>query len=132
MQLEKIYNRYDHFFLTFEERTTKETAKKENVYFIKNPKRNLPNAFICFIQSLVVFLKEKPNIVISTGAGVTVFICYIARFFMRKVIFIESFSRVTEPSITGRLVYPISNLFIIQWKPLIKFYKKAVYGGLIF
>ncbi len=132
LQLKRIYKKYNHFFLTFKEHTTKNLSKNENVYFIVNPKRNLIASFISFFQSLYIFLLEKPDIIISTGAGVTIFICYLAKFFMKKVIYIESFSRVTEPSFAGRLAYPISDLFIVQWEPLLKFYKNAVYGGSIF
>jgi hypothetical protein len=51
---------------------------------------------------------------------------------MRKVIYIESFSRINRPSLAGRLGYLVADLFIVQWKPLLKFYKKAKYGGTIF
>ena len=132
LELENIYNKYDHFFLTFKERTTKHLEKKEKVYFIENPKRNFFDTIISFFQSLFIFLKEKPNLIISTGAGVTIPICYLAKLFMRKVIYIESFSRVNHSSLAGRLGYLVSDLFIVQWKPLLKFYKKAKYGGSIF
>lgn len=107
-------------------------TKDHKVYFITNFRRNFVKVFLTIIQSLAVFLKEKPDVVISTGAGITIPICYLAKIFGKKVIFIESFSRVTQPSIAGMVAYPASNLFIVQWKPLLKFYKRAVYGGTIF
>jgi len=118
--------------LTFKELTTKNLGKKEKVHFIINPKRSLLDTLISFFQTLFIFLKEKPDIIISTGAGVTIPICYLAKLFMRKVIYIESFSRVNHPSFAGRLGYLVADLFIVQWKPLLKFYKKAKYGGSIF
>lgn len=132
LQLENIYKKYNHFFLTFKERTTISLIKNNRVYFVANPRRNPIKLVMALFQSILVFLKEKPNVIISTGAGVTIPICYLAKLFDKNVIYIESFSRVTEPSIAGRIAYPISDLFIVQWKPLLNFYKKAIYGGPIF
>jgi len=111
---------------------SKELLKKERSYFIKDVKRDILSLILNFFQSLLVFLIEKPKITISTGAGVTFFICVLSKLFGGKVIFIESFSRVNYPSLTGRIVYHLSDLFIVQWEFLLKFYKKAVYGGSIF
>lgn len=101
------------------------------MYFVENPGRN-PLKFITHsIKSLFILLKERPNVIITTGAGLVVPICFMGKFLFRsKIIFIETFSRIDTPSLTGRLVFHISDLFIIQWKQLKKFYgDKAVYGG---
>ena len=132
LQLENFYKKYDHFFLTFKERTTIKLTENNRVYFIINPRRNPIKWFIAFLQSILVFLKEKPTVIISTGAGVTIPIIYLAKFFGKKTIYIESFSRIIKPSMAGIVAYPVSDLFIVQWKPLLKFYKNAVYGGSIF
>lgn len=132
LQLESIYKKYDHFFLTFKKTTTESLANKEKVYFVTMPGRNPLKILSCLIQSLIILLKQNPDVVISTGSGVTFPICFYAKFFGKKVIYIESFSRVDSPSFTGRLLYRFSDLFIIQWKPLLKYYKNAIYGGPIF
>ena len=85
-----------------------------------------------FFRALKILMREKPDAVIATGADVTVPVCYAAKLLGKKVIFSESFCRPYSASISGRLVYPIADLFIIQWKELGKFYPKAVYGGSIF
>lgn len=132
LQLKKIYQRYNHFFLTFKRLMSEELSKKEKVYFIKDPERNPLKFIINFFESFIVFLKEKPDLVIANGGGVVVPFCFISKLFGKKIIFIESFSRVYEPSISGKLIYPISDLFIVQWKLLLKYYEKAKYGGSIF
>jgi len=132
LQLENVYKKYDYFFLTFRKTTTQSLARKEKVHFVIMPERNLLKILLSFLQSLVIFFKENPDIIVSTGSGVTFPICFYARIFGKKVIYIESFSRVNFPSFTGRLLYRISDLFIVQWKPLLRYYKNAVYGGPIF
>jgi beta-1,4-N-acetylglucosaminyltransferase len=70
-------------------------------------------------------------VIISTGAGVAVPTCFLGKFlFKSKFIFIESFCRIKEPSLSGKLIYPIADLFFVQWKNLLNFYgKKAIYRG---
>lgn len=132
LQLEPLYKNYGHFFITFSRQDSESALKNEKVYFIPRPARNPFTTIADFFRALKILLKEKPDAVIATGADVTVPICYAAKLLGKKVIFSESFCRPYSPSISGRLVYPIADLFIIQWKDLAKFYPKAVYGGSIF
>lgn len=135
-QLEKLYKQYEYFYITENTEITKKLSNKEKVYFLKiNERTNSLFIFILFwnfIASLKVFIKEKPDIIISTGANAAVPMCYIAKIFRKKVVFIESFAKVSTPTLSGRLVYPIADLFIVQWESLLKFYPKAVYGGAIY
>jgi len=69
-------------------------------------------------------------VVITTGAGVAVPICLFAKiFFNSKIIFIESFSRIYEPSSTGKILYNFADLFFVQWPTLKKRFKRAIYAG---
>jgi UDP-N-acetylglucosamine:LPS N-acetylglucosamine transferase len=130
--LKDIYSRYSYFFVTFYSKPLEEFSKKERVYFITDTKRNLFLIIKNLFQSFKIYLKEKPDIVITTGAGVAIPMCYVSKIFGCKIIFIEDFCKVRKPSISGRLVYPIADLFIIQWRYLKRFYKKAIYGRQIF
>ena len=87
---------------------------------------------VLWIQSLKIILEEKPDGVISTGALATFPICVLAKLFGKKVIYIESFARVDEPSLTGKLMYHVADLFIVQWEEMLEFYPNAIYGGGIF
>jgi len=111
---------------------TEDLTREEKVVFIEDTERSPLRLLKNTIQSFSVFLRERPNVIIANGGGFTTPFCYIAKLFRRRIIFIESFSRVDHPSISGRVLHPISDLFIVQWKPLMKYYKKAVYGGSIF
>lgn len=128
--LKDLFNKYDHFFVTFKRQDSIELSKKEKVYFIEDPKRNPIKLFKNIFQSLFIFLKEKPSLVISTGAGVVVPFCYFAKLFGSKIIFIESFCRTDIPSFSGKMIYPIADLFFVQWKMLSQKYgKKAIFAG---
>lgn len=132
LQLEPFYGKREHYFVTFRRPDSESLAKREKVFFIERPARN-PLAFILNkIQALQIILKEKPDLVISTGADVALTTCWWAKLLGKKVIFIESFCRPYVPGITGKLVEPVADLFIVQWKPVQKHYRNAVYGGPIF
>lgn len=132
MQLEEFYGKRDHFFLTFNRPNSVELAKRERVYFVLDPKRNPAGFLVNFFQSIFVFLKEMPDAVITTGAGGAFPVSLIARFFGKKVVYIESFCRINSPSWSGKFFYYISSLFLVQWPQQKKFFKKAKYFGAVF
>ncbi len=131
-QLSDVYSKYPHFYISFKRPDTLSLSKKEKVYFISRPARNPFITILSFFQTLKIFLKEKPNLVLTTGADVSLASCFFAKLFGAKLIFIESFCRTEKPSLTARLVYPFADLFIYQWKQMKKFFPKGVYGGSIF
>lgn len=121
---------HDIFYITF---LREDTKSLKNAYFVRDPKRN-PLALIKnIIQTSKILAKEKPDALISTGAGVAVPACYIAKIMGKKVIFLESFCRVSTPSLSGRLVYPVADVFLVQWKEMLsKYGSKAKYWGAVF
>ena len=132
LKLSPSYKKFTHYYVLMYKPIIDEFIRKENVYLVTSPERNPFSFFINIIESARVFLKEKPDVIISTGAGVAIATCYIAKLFRKKVIYIEDWCIVDHPSVTGRFVYPISDLFIIQRKHLVKYYPKAVFGGELF
>ena len=58
--------------------------------------------------------------------------CYLGKIFGSKIIYIETFANRNTKTATGRLIYPIADLFIVQWKEMLKIYPKAVLGGSIY
>ena len=102
------------------------SKKKSNDYNIMHTRRNFFRIIINFYQSFKILLKEKPKLIISTGADVCLGTIILGKlFFKTHVIFIESAANVVTPTLTGRISYFFSDLFIIQHKDLIKYYPKA-------
>ncbi|MFH1751986.1 MAG: PssD/Cps14F family polysaccharide biosynthesis glycosyltransferase [archaeon] len=130
LQLKDFYKKHDYFFITFKRKDSETLLDKK--YFVVCPRRNPLKLLVSFFQSLKILLKEKPDLIVSTGADVTVPVCFIGKLMGRKIVFIESFCRPLKPGISGKLVHPIADLFIVQWKEMLKFYPKAVYGEWIF
>lgn len=122
----------DKYFVTFWADSLKQFIRKHKVYCISHPRRNPFRLLKNCVDALLLLLKEKPDLIVSTGADVAVSTCILGKLMRIKMVYIESGGYVTTPSISGRLVYPFANLFIVQWEPALKNFPKAVYGGPLF
>lgn len=131
MRLLDAFEVHNYFFVTYNSGAKKNL---KNAYFIKFEGWDLKGK-ILLIKSILkatqILLKERPDVIISTGGGeIAVPFCYIGKIFGAKVIFIETLARITNPSGGGRLVYPVADLFLVQWESLLKKYgNKAKYWG---
>ena len=120
---------YRKYFVTYRSPHLNKIAEQVKIYFVTHSKRNpilvLRNAF----ESLKILLKEKPDLIISTGADVAVPTCILGKLLGKKLVYIESGGQVYTPSLSGRIVYRFADLFMVQWKPGLKNFPKARYGG---
>jgi beta-1,4-N-acetylglucosaminyltransferase len=83
-------------------------------------------------QTCRILRRARPDVILSSGPSVAVPACILGRVLGRRVIFVETGSRVTALSMTGRIVYPFCHLFFVQWPDLVKRYRKATYAGRLF
>jgi len=124
--------KHEIVFFTFRIGNIRSVPKKYKTIYTINPSRNIFKFFKVIKNSISFLKKEKPKVIISSGGGVAVPLCTLAKLLNKKLIFIETSSRIDKPSITGKILYPFANLFFVQWKSLLKKYgKKAIYGGLL-
>lgn len=110
---------------------TRESLKGEKVFCLVDPHGSLLKYVLNLFQSLILLLKVRPSYVINTGGGMTIATSLLGKLLGAKLIYVESGARVHTPSKTGKLLYKYSDLFIVQWKPLLEYYPNAVYGGLL-
>lgn len=131
LELKGVYEKYEHFFVTNPGTQTVSALANERKYFI--PERVKKGIFLKqLFMSLKILLKEKTDVIITTGSGDTFWICLIGKLLGKKIICIESVSRVTSPSKFGKVAYRFADLFIYQWEKLRRYYPKGIYGGIIF
>lgn len=137
LELENVFKNYHYHIVTEKSVITENLKEKYPVSMLMQGGRNYPIRYLFkftynSIKSLIIFLCQRPDIVITTGAHTAVPMCYLAKLFRRKVVFIESFAKSTSPTLSGRLVYPISDLFIVQWESMKEIYPDAIYGGSVY
>lgn len=135
MCLGQIIDKYDSVLIT-EKGGQAEDIQMSNLYTVQQMNRREP-FFIAkfvplFIQAFRILCKERPDVILTTGALISFPYCIVGKILGKKIIYIESFARVEGKSLTGKLVYPIADLFVVQWNEMLKFYPKAKYGGGIF
>ena len=132
LELKDVYEKYEHFFVTNPGKQTISILKNKKKYFMPERKGKKMNFLKQFFLSLKILLIEKPDVIITTGSGDMFWICVLAKLFRKRVIYIESFARVTSPSKFGKVAYKFADLFIYQWRNLKRFYPHGIYGGIIF
>lgn len=131
--LEKYYN----LFIVTEKTKYNKKDNKIDYYLYQVNRKQKSFIFVIilnFIKTLIIFLKEKPDIIISTGVLSTIPMLYIGHFFKKKNIYIESFAKINSPTMTGKLVYSkkIADQFYVQWESMLEFYPNAIYKGGIY
>ena len=142
MQLKDMFNKYDYHIVTEKTKSNlslKNKYKNRVSYLVYGTYTGLLNKMIYpfklginTIKSLFLYLKYRPEYIVSTGAHTSGPMCLIGHIFGSKVIFIETFANSCSKSLTGKLVYKFADLFIVQWESMLELYPNAVYGGLIF
>lgn len=122
----------EKYWITFRTKHTEKLLKNVKHYFIIDPHVTKWKYLINTWQSFNHLLKERPQVIISTGAGIAIPTIMLGKFlFGCKIVFVESAAAVIDPTATGKFVYKWSNLFLIQWPGLKEYFPKAVYIGLL-
>lgn len=131
--LKSFWEDKERFWVTFDKEDANSLLKKETMYRCYYPtNRNIKNLIKNTFLAIKVLLKEKPDLIVSSGAAVAVPFFYIGKLMRKKLVYIEVFDRIDKPTLTGRLVYPITDRFVVQWEEQKKVYPKGVNLGSIF
>lgn len=126
IQLKEWWKDKERFWVTFEKEDSKSILKDEKKYWCYFPtNRNIKNLIKNAFLAVRILFKEKPDLIVSTGAAPAIPFFYLGKLFGAKVVYIEVYDRIEKPTITGKVVYPISDLFILQWEEQKKFYPKG-------
>ena len=135
MMLKPLMNKYDSFVITEETiYKTKQNGKK--IYYMKQVNRKEKGFCLKMLinakRAFLIFLKEKPDIIICTRVLAMIPICLVSKIAGKRLIYIESFAKVTSATLTGKLLYKFADQFYVQWESMLKVYPKAIYLGGIY
>lgn len=133
--LKPLMDKYDSFVIT-EQTEYKASITGEKMYYlhqINRRERSLPIwLFANTLKSLVILIKEKPDVIITTGVLAMIPLCLLAKVFGKKLVYIESFAKVSSPTESGKLLYKFADRFYVQWQSMKEFYPNAIYLGGIY
>lgn len=94
-------------------------------------------ALHAFVSSIRIIFKEKPRLILMNGPGTCVPVAVAALLyefllgFPLKIIYIESFCRVSSLSLTGTCLYTVADRFLLQWRPVAAKFRFADYTGIL-
>ena len=100
----------------------------DRVWHIPHPERSLSFA-LYFVWAWKIVRRYRPKLVVSAGAGHAVPFALVGRAFGAKVAFLETMAAADRPTLTGRLLYPVADLFMYQWPELDRFYPRGIHVG---
>lgn len=140
LQLKEMFGDYDWHLITEKTEANlwlQDTYGKDRVdYLVYGTKSHLFSYLFKFtyncLKSLYYYWKLQPDYVITTGTHTAVPMCRIMHRHGKKVIWIETFANAETPTRAGQMIYPIADLFLVQWESMLKVYPEAVYKGWIF
>jgi UDP-N-acetylglucosamine:LPS N-acetylglucosamine transferase len=99
------------------------------VYAYSPTTRNIANLGRNLRLAWRVVARERPRIVLTTGAGVAVPFAWIARLRGARVVYVESVTRIDDLSMSAKLVAPIADRLYVQWPELVAAHRRAEYRG---
>lgn len=139
LQLQPLFTDYNYLIVTEKTSSTlklKEQYGKRVKYLVYGARNYLFSYLFKFsfniLKSLVIFAQFRPDVVVTTGAHTAVPLCFIAKFFGKRIIYIESFARVRSRSMAGSMIYRIADTFFVQHETMLEAYPEARYEGALF
>lgn len=127
LHLENAWKDCDVVWITYDAPRTKTL---EHAYRLRNIGKNPFWMAIAGLRIAVILVRERPAAVVSTGAEIAIPAFYLARLFGMRTVFVEVWTRVHRPTGTGRIVYPVTDHFFVQWPEMLSSYgRRARFVG---
>jgi UDP-N-acetylglucosamine:LPS N-acetylglucosamine transferase len=132
LKLATSWNEYETFCVTTTEVVRDKLSKSGEVYVVGECNRQHPLRVVAvFLRCGRIIFKEKPDVVISTGAAAGCMLCFLGKIIGAKVVWVDSITNVERISLSGRMVRYIADLFLVQWPELASRYKKVEFVGTV-
>ena len=130
LAVKQCYEDFGHFYVLNDQPAGLPRELQGRTIFIRHSERDLL-FFVNLAEAWKILRRERPHLILSTGAGPAVPFAIVGKLLGIRNIFIEISAQVTTPSLTGRIMYFLADRFFYQWKGLKQYFPKGVYGGLI-
>lgn len=130
MRLEPWWAPHERRWVTFETGDATSKLQGEDVTWAHHPTtRNVPNLARNTALAWRLLRTWRPDVIVSTGAGVAVPFFWLHRLFGATTVYLEVFDRIDSPTLTGRLCQPVTDLFLVQWPEQQRLYRSSVLLG---
>jgi UDP-N-acetylglucosamine:LPS N-acetylglucosamine transferase len=130
MQLNGWWRNCERFWITDPHTIQLKMLENEIVYFGHFPdNRNFVNAVRNLGVAITLFRKNRPDVVVSAGAGIAVPILLVAKLMGIPTIYIEFFNFASRQTLSGKLVRWWVDDYVVQNEALAAQLGKQYYGG---
>jgi UDP-N-acetylglucosamine:LPS N-acetylglucosamine transferase len=130
LSLEPAWNGFDTTWVTLPGTDVDYLLAEEDVVRGFGPtNRSLTNFFRNLRVAARVIRSKRPDVILSTGAGLAVPFFLVARLYRCRCVYVESLTRIESLSLSGRMVYPLANAFFTQWPGAAATRRRARYVG---
>jgi beta-1,4-N-acetylglucosaminyltransferase len=125
-RLRPWWQRHERAWVTFAGPQTDSLLEGETVITAYSPTtRNVPNALRNLRLAIRVIRSHRPDVLVSDGAGVAFPFFVLARALGVRTVYLEVYDRISRPTLTGRLCYPLTELFLLQWPEQVASYPRG-------
>jgi len=136
-QLRTLLDSSDHLFVTEDLPLTRVLMKNRSCAFVRPNGRNRDFRFWVnfaanWLLAIPILVKFRPHAIVTTGSHTAIPFCFLGKLFGCKVIYILSFCRIDSKAAAATAVYPIADLFFVQWPQMLSAYPKGKYIGPLF
>ena len=132
LKLAESWNGYDVFYIVTSKLVREELQKYGRVYIVGQSNRQHPlQVMKVLAECIIIILRERPQVVISTGAAAGCIECFLSKLIGAKVIWIDSITNVEKLSLSGRMVRYIADMFFVQWPELTRKYTNVQFAGMV-
>ena len=132
LKLAESWNGCETFCVTTTQVVRNKLSKSGEVYVVGECNRQHPMRVVAvLLRCGRIIFKERPDVIISTGAAAGCMLCFLSKIIGAKVVWIDSITNVERISLSGRMVRYIADLFLVQWPELAGRYKKVEFVGTV-
>ncbi|MFX0539167.1 PssD/Cps14F family polysaccharide biosynthesis glycosyltransferase [Ornithinimicrobium sp. Y1847] len=130
LPLREALEGHEVIWVTAESPHTAELAERDRVEYTAYPTtRHVPNALRNLAKASRLLREDRPDVIVSAGAGVAAPFFLIAWQLKIPSVYIEVIDRISTRTLTGAMVYPFATRFIVQWREQARLYPGALVSG---
>ncbi len=125
-RLRPWWQRHERVWVTFPGAQAESLLRDERLVPAFYPtNRNVPHAVRNLRLAIGLLRAERPDVLVSDGAGVAFPFFLAGRALGVHTVYLEVYDRISRPTLTGRLCYPLSELFLLQWAEQAEIYPRG-------
>ena len=131
--LESAWSGFSRVWVTFDKSDARSLLRDEQVLYAYGPtNRSIKNLLRNLGVAWRTVRRVRPEVVLTTGAGIAVPFAWVGRLYGARVVYVESLTRITGPSLSYRLIRPIADRRYVQWEELHEALPGTRYAGTVF